>query len=452
MARTDVRVVGALLVVAAALPGRALAQPRPAPVPVPAPVQPASPVQGAAPEAFTMERAVAITMQRSRDVVAAKLEIEAAEVERIAAGLYWNPTFSYNVGNVVIGAGNPQGQALDPSPFSQLIQTISVSEVIDVWAKRSARIKAADLGVDQRRLRVEDAMREIAYAVRSAFSDVVREQQEYELSVTMKSRYDDTVKLSRARVSAGETSEFEGQKIELEGIKYGNVVIDSQMQLDLARQGLSQLMGLASMSDLPGPAVSPPAPRTPVASEALVTRALQERPDLRAARKGKVFAEAMLESAEREAYPDISLGLSYTHSGFTVSGDNGNAMGIGVALPLPVFDRNQAGIARSRLEGKRVQNDVARLELIVRHDVAGAARKEERAHTLLDVYEKGGLLTRSESALKTAELSYRAGAVSLLELLEAQRTFIETRGQYLRVQDEHRKAMIDVVHAVGREP
>jgi outer membrane protein, heavy metal efflux system len=436
MRRTEARLVFALLLGAAALL---------------APTEAAA--QAPAREEFTMDRAVAIAMQRSRDVVAAKLEIEAAEVDRIAAGLYWNPNFFYSVGNVVVGSGNPQGDNhVDPGPFSQLIQSVGVSEVIDVWAKRSARIKAADLGVEQRRLRVEDAMREIAYAVRSAFSDLVREQLELELAVTMKARYDETVKLSRARVSAGETSEFEGQKIELEGMKYGNLVIDAQMQLDLARQGLAQLMGLRAASDLPGAAVAPPPPRAPVVVEPLVARALQDRPDLRAARKGKVFSDAMIAAAEREAYPDISLGLTFTHSGFTVSGDNANALGLGVALPLPIFDRNQAGIARSRLDEKRVVNDVARLELIVRHDVTGAARREERAQTLLDVYENGGLLSRADNSLKTAEKSYRAGAVSLLELLEAQRTYIETRGQYLRVQDEHRKAKIDVVHAVGREP
>ncbi len=396
---------------------------------------------------------MAIAMQRSREVVAAKLEIEVAEVDRIAAGLYWNPNFFYNVGNIVVGQGNPQGDnKVDPGPFSQLIQSVGVSEVIDVWAKRSARIKAADLGIQQRRLRVEDALREIAYAVRSAFSDVVREQQEYELSITIKSRYDDTVKLSRSRVRLGEASEFEGLKIELEGIKYGNLVIDAQMQLDVTRQSLAQLMGLPTAKDLPGTAMAAPIPRTPPSVEPLVARALQDRPDLKAARRGKVFAEAMLASAEREAYPDIALGVTFTHSGFTISGDNANSVLLGVSLPLPLFDRNQAGIARSRLEEKRVLNDIGRLELIVRHDVTGAVRREERANALLDVYESGGLLSRADASLKIAESWYRGGGASLLELLEAQRTFIETRGQYLRVQDEHRKAKIDVVHAVGREP
>jgi outer membrane protein TolC len=59
------------------------------------------------------------------------------------------------------------------------------------------------------------------------------------------------------------------------------------------------------------------------------------------------------------------------------------------------------------------------------------------------------MLSRADNALRVAESSYKAGAVSLLELLEAQRTYIETRAEYLKVLDDYRKAQIDVTHAVG---
>src|SRR5262249_18049159 len=162
------------------------------------------------------------------------------------------------------------------------------------------------------------------YAVRAAFTDVVREQQERELSFFMKQRYDDTVKLAQAKATHGEISEVEGQKIELEGLKCQNVLIDAETELDLARQRLAALMGLPSAADAGGPAVSLPPPRAPLPVEALVSRALQERPDLRAARKGQIFADAMVAAAQREGYPDISLGAMYTHSGFIISGDNPN--------------------------------------------------------------------------------------------------------------------------------
>jgi cobalt-zinc-cadmium efflux system outer membrane protein len=401
---------------------------------------------------YSMDQAVAIALQRNRDVIAARLEIEAAQVDRIAAGLYWNPQLNYGMGNIVLPSGNDQGQGLSPGPFSQLVQTIGVSEVVDVWAKRNARIKVADLGIDQRRLVVEDALREIVYAVRGAFTDVLREQAEHELSAEMKKRYDETVRLSRARANAGEISEAELRKIELEGMKYDNALVDSQLELDLARERLSALLGLASAAQLDGPAVTQEAPRVPPVLGPLATKALQSRPDLLAARKGVVLADAQISAAQHEAYPDIAVGVSYTHSGFTVSGDNPNALGLTLSLPLPAFDRNQAGLARSRLERKRSDNDVVRLELLVGHEVAEAVRRVDRSGILLDTFE-GGMLSRAENALKVAESSYKAGAVSLLELLEAQRTYIETRAQYLKAKDDYRKAQVDVTHAVGaREP
>jgi cobalt-zinc-cadmium efflux system outer membrane protein len=59
------------------------------------------------------------------------------------------------------------------------------------------------------------------------------------------------------------------------------------------------------------------------------------------------------------------------------------------------------------------------------------------------------MIERAETALKVAEKSYRAGAISLLELLEAQRTYLDTRAQYLQALYAFRQAAVDVTHAVG---
>jgi cobalt-zinc-cadmium efflux system outer membrane protein len=64
-------------------------------------------------------------------------------------------------------------------------------------------------------------------------------------------------------------------------------------------------------------------------------------------------------------------------------------------------------------------------------------------------HDTGGTLKRAEIALGVAEKSYTAGAASLLDLLEAQRTFLDTRAQYLRVLYDFRQAAIDVTHAAG---
>jgi cobalt-zinc-cadmium efflux system outer membrane protein len=418
---------------------------------------------------LTMEQAVAVALQRNRDVIAAKLEIDGATLDVVAARLYPNPTFGYEVGNLLLGKANTVANVPNPTTsfFDQPVQTFGVSEIVDVWMKRSARIRAAERGVDRRKLLTEDALREIVYVVRSGFDEVVREQSERQLAHDVADRYAQTIKISQARFKAGDISEAELRKIELEGLRYQNDVIQADMELDVARGKLAALLGLAGAGDLPASLAEPvdAAARPTFDLPRLTARALERRPDLRAAGAAKVQAQAQVASAERDALPDITVGAAYTHSDFTVSGDNPNTLGLTLSLPLPLFDRNQANIGRAHLDERRADNDGERLRIAVARDVAEAVRKGMRAATLLAVFEhpaggevpgmptgtgdKGGMLSRAETALRVAEKSYRAGAISLIELLEAQRTYLDTEATYLRAMHDFRQATVDVSHAVG---
>src|SRR5260370_6024227 len=297
---------------------------------------------------LTMDQAVAIALERNRDVIAARLEIRSAELDKIAAGLYPNPVLSYTAGNLTVGAGNPyntqNGAPANPPLFSQTVHTVGVSEIIDVWAKRGARLRAADRGIELRRLEVADALRAIVHAVRSAFADVLREQSERQLSRDMRDRYAETVRLSRARYSAGEISEAEFRKIELEGLKYQTDVVDAESEYDLARQKLAALLSLGAPSTLPEPLLGDDTPEGDLSLPALIQQALEHRPDALALQRAHAFAESNLSSAKREALPDLSLGVSSTHSEFTVSGDNPNVFALSMSLPLPLFDRYHANI------------------------------------------------------------------------------------------------------------
>ena len=424
-------------------------------------------------DTLSMDGAVALALQRNRDVIAAKLEIEAADLDVVAARIYPNPNLQYSVGDLVLGTANNQGTTPPTRAgfFGQPVQSIGISEVVDVWAKRSARVRAADQGVAVRRLQTEDALREIVYAVRAAFAAVVRAQSERDLAHEVSDRYLETIRLSKSRFKAGDISEAELRKVELEGLKYQNDVIQADSELDLQRGELAALLGMASGRELPG-RLEEPDLRPAFDLERMTAEALERRPDLRAASAAHRLADAQLGSAEREVYPDLSFGVNYTHSGFTVSGDNPNTLALSLALPLPLFDRNQANIGRARLELRRADNDAERLRVQIRRDVAAAVRRTGRSRILLEVFEgpqpeagaappgpaqpaptgthdTGAMLSRAETALKVAEKSYRAGAISLLEFLESQRTYLDTRAQYLHALHDFRQAVIEVKHAVG---
>ena len=235
---------------------------------------------------MTLAQAEALALARSLAMVAARLDLDEAEVAKLAAGLLENPELTYQMQNIVLGDGNV-GDAAFPSTFQQTIQTVELSQVLDVWFKKRAHVAAAQVGVEQARWQVQDALREVRHAVQSAFVAVLREQRENDLACQSRARYEQTVVLTQKRYQAGDISETELRKIELEQLKYVNNAISAGAELAVARADLAALMAYGSADALPASLVEM-APRgdAPSLAEAL-QQADAQRPDLQAARLGE---------------------------------------------------------------------------------------------------------------------------------------------------------------------
>ncbi len=396
---------------------------------------------------MTLAQAEALAVTRSLGLVAAKLDLDEAEVAKLAAGLWDNPEFSYSMANIVLGDGN-SGDAAFPSTFQQTIQTFELSQVIDIWFKRSARVSAARAGVEQARWQVQDVLREVRRAVQAAFVTVLREQWESDLASQSRVRYEQTVALTQKRFKAGDISESELRKIELEQLKYVNLDIAARAELAEARANLAALMAYGSAASLPDTLVDNQPGSDVPALPKLLRHAYDQRPDLKAALAEEERAALSLRAEARGALPDLTISAGYTHSKFELSGDNPETLVFGLSVPLPLFQRNQADIAAARIAVQRAANDHRVLRIAVQHEVQNAHLRLQSTRQLLDTFELG-MVERAERALAVAERSYRAGAVSLLELLEAQRTHLETRAEYLQTLYDWRQASIDLAHAVG---
>jgi cobalt-zinc-cadmium efflux system outer membrane protein len=406
---------------------------------------------GADAPALTEADAVSAALSRSRDLIAARLNVEAAEVDKVAAAIWPNPMFSYGAGNLVIPPGNPQGTAdISPGFFSQPIHTVSLSQTFDFWFKHTRRVETAERGTEVAKLQVEQAAREVVHSVRGAFAEALHAQEERDLAEEARTRYDDTLRLTNAQYKVGSISKNNFKKIELEQLRYLQSQHEAELALDVAREKLGELLVLA-----PGALPSKLEPTGPPSAEedlqALTHKALDQRPDLRAQRKSIERAEAALSSARRDAFPDISIGLSYSRDYFTISGDNPQSVGFTVGLPLPLLDRNQGGIGHAVVDQRTAENERDKLELAVRHDVAEAVARIQSARTVQTLLHNE-VEPRATDALNVAEKEFHLGNTSLLELLEAQRTYVEVRRDSSQALLNYRQAAIDVAYAVGGTP
>jgi cobalt-zinc-cadmium efflux system outer membrane protein len=373
---------------------------------------------------LTLDDALALLRRQSPELLAGALRVRAARGDVVTAGLLPNPTVAGSVENLPLGRTNPRGLGAGDT----VVGTVGVQQEFLLWGRRGARLDAARGREASAEAEHADLDRRLAFEVRSRFVGLLESGDRLRLARENLARYRETVGVSERRAREGDISPAELDKIALEQRRFEREVAEAEVDRREAVAGLLPLLGVSARDVDPVGTLTLPAARDDV--DPLIAEALGRRPDLRAAERAREAAEAALRLARAERWPDPTLGLQYTHSQFEVSGDLANQLGTSFSVPLPVFDRNQGEVVRAEAEALAARHEVDRLRLEIPQEVRSAAASYAVARERVRRFE-GGFLRQAEAARRAAETSYREGAVSPLEFLEAERADIETQRDHL---------------------
>lgn len=394
-------------------------------------------------QTLTLDQALASLESQNPDALAARLQIAHAEAERLGARLYANPTLSVDTDDIAVGRTTPPGLSVG--------QTIGATARLDqplvLWGKRGLRIGNAEAGVAGAKEQERDALRQLRAAVKDAFYGVLHDERLLDFTAANRERYARIVDLNERRFRSGDISEVEFRKIELEKLKRLTEEEEARRALTERRQLLGRLVGSAQPVQASGTLA---APNIDVENLPVVDLAMANRPDLVALQRARDQAEILLTLARRERYPDVIVGAQYTRSQFVISGDNRNTLGFGFSLPLPLLNQNQGDVAKAEVGLRQAETDLARLRLDIAQEVQDAVERYHSAHRLRETFESG-YLDHARLSADAAEKSYRIGAASLLELLDAERTYAATQTEYLDTVFAARSSLTAVEKAIGKE-
>ena len=166
------------------------------------------------------------------------------------------------------------------------------------------------------------------------------------------------------------------------------------------------------------------------------------RPDLRAAEADRQRARADHRLARANAWWDLTPQLEYQRIG------PDDTIGFGFSFPLRIFDRNQGEIARTEAEITRVDavREAAALQVLaaLETDRQAALTQRDRVLSLRDVY-----LPKATQARDTVEYAYRRGGQSLLDFLDAQRSYRETALAHLQALGAYLSAVYQLEADTG---
>jgi cobalt-zinc-cadmium efflux system outer membrane protein len=391
------------------------------------------------PVRITLDEAIQMAIAHNHSLLAAQSTIDQAQAQEITANLRPDPVLLGDAQFIPI---------FQPSQFSSTYLDnsaqfdLGVSYLFERGQKRQHRLAAAQDQTAVTRSTVADNERTISFQVATDYINVQLAESTLALAQEDLKSFQNSVDISQERYKAGDIGEDDYLKIKLQLLQFQTDV----SQAELARvQGLSDLRQLLGYESVPADYdVAADFDYQPVKAnlEDLESKALQSRPDLRAAQQSVTLANGEYALAKANGKRDITGQINYTHVA-----DVSSASLFG-SMQLPIFDRNQGEIARTHFAITQAQEQENLANGQVLTDVQDAFNGLQTNDEIMGIY-RSGYLDDAKQDRDISEYAYRRGAASLLDFLDSERSYRATQLAYRQALAAYLMALEQLREAVG---
>lgn len=342
--------------------------------------------------------------------------------ERQQAGLWQNPELGLEAENV---AGNGPYKS-----FNSAEATYSVSQLIEIGGKRSARVGVATHAVDLAERDIQSARLDLIRDVTEAFNIAVAAGEEVKLAEEQAGLADDMLKTVITRVNAAREPLIQKSKASV-ALATSRVALEKARRDQLTAQNL--LANLTGSSEPIGSldasgfysAVEP-------TSVADIKEALSRNPDLARWKSAIAKSAASLDLEEANAIPDPRISAGFRDFRET----NNNAFVIGLSIPIPLLNQNQGNIAKARADVTKTARDQRASELVLSSALTKSLQAQQGAYAQA-VTLQDNILPDAKQAYALSKQGYQSGKSAYLDVLDAQRTLTEARFQYVEALKEY---------------
>jgi outer membrane protein, heavy metal efflux system len=391
------------------------------------------------PVRISLDEAIQMALQHNHTLLAARTTIQQSEAEETTANLRPNPVLFSDLDYLPAFASSAQNSTyLRDSVEADM----GLSYLFERGKKRQHRLQAAKDVTAQTRSTVADNERQLVYNTASLFIGVQLAESTIDLAQQDLQSYEKTVELSERRFKAGAISEDDHLKIELQLLQFQSDVAQAELARVQALAGLRQALGYESVSadyDVAGDFEYQP---VRLKLEDLQLAALKNRPDYRAAEQGVTAANSQYELQKAIGKQDVTAQVNYSH----VNGIN--AASIFGSIPLPIFNRNQGEIARTKFAITQAQEQQKAASDQVITDVVDAYEGLRVNDRVVALY-RGGYLDIAQKDRDIAEYAYKRGAASLFDFLDAERSYRATQLAYRQALAAYLTSVEQMREAVG---
>jgi outer membrane protein, heavy metal efflux system len=388
---------------------------------------------------ITLDQAIDLALAHNHSLQATRTLILQNQAQEITANLRPNPTLGVDA--QFLPFFSPQDFSGDNLNNVQQFD-IGVGYLFERGHKRQRRLQLARDQTAVTRAQVADAERTLAFNVGQQFIGVLLAESTLQFALEALKGFQKTVDIGAAQLKAGFIGEGDYLKIKLQLLQFQTDVSSARLAKKQALVGLRGFLGYNAVPadfDVVGELDYQPLKGN---LEDLQARALKERPDFRAAELGITAAQSQIQLAKANAKVDVTGTFDFTHVSAEYTGS------LFANFALPIFNRNQGEIARTGYALTQAQEQRQSASDTVLSDVANAYEAVRNNEEVVQLYTSG-YLKQAQDSRDISEYAYKRGAASLLDFLDAERSYRSVQLAYRQSLASYMTALEQLKEAEG---
>lgn len=379
------------------------------------------------------------------DIKIARLEVERARARLQQAGLRSNPTLEVEQtsGRLVGSGGNGE-------------LSVGASLPLDIYKQRQRRIDAAQAEITLREAEVAARQRELAGQIFTGYAEALAALKEVQVLEDLLELDLETTRFVQIRVNEGDTAPLELNLLqtEVERLRARRQIAEGKLQAALSKLKFYAGVPFEEPLKLREDITAAKFLNLPPSLETSLDVALKNRPEIRVAELEEQLASAGLKLVRAQSKPDVTAYTRYTQGRDTVDLPNGNfpqrtrGLTFGVAIGIPVFNKNQGAKAEAEIVIRQAQERRAFAEQVIRSEVVAAFQRIGAANRALATLETG-VLPRSQVNVETIRKVYEIGELKITDLIAEQRRLLDANRDLTETLVERYRANADLFNALG---
>ena len=374
------------------------------------------------------------------EYAAQKLNVSISEAEAIAANVRNDPQLGFNYFN--------NEQAKKKMGYGG---SVSISQTV-TFGKRTANVELARSESALSKALLADYLRNLRADATVAYLEALKQDQLYKVKQNAYQNLYELAQSDSIRLSKGKIMEIDAIQSKLEAGMMYNELLQSESEMKNALAALSIYTGTKEATILFRPDASLHMPRHDFDLSDLIKQGTVSRSDITAAMQNIDVANRALKVTRRERNMDVDVSLEVSHNAQVKNEEapapsySGITAGIAIPLQFSRFNKGAILAAKRRTEQAAIEYDGAVLQ--VQNEILKAYHQYQSLTQQVGHYENG-MLEQANQVLKGKIYSYNRGEVSLLEVLNAQRTYDDVQALYYETLFNYASALVELEKSAG---